>query len=191
MRARRRPRLDGLIPMLLSSSLACGSSSTEADSGATDDLARVSEDGGAGTAVIVEVGTGVEGFVPLVEGQEVPLNAGPQGGGRFDGYHVWAAARTRGLNPQGATLELSILDGDTRAVHATQTRVYTLEPSGGAFIAYGVAARLDDCCAVAGRAVIMRAAVSDVAGLSGSDERRVMVAPICPPTTGVGTPVCP
>jgi hypothetical protein len=48
----------------------------------------------------LELGQGIERFAPLLEGEEVDLVMGPQGG-----WHLWAGLRVSGLEPAQATQE--------------------------------------------------------------------------------------
>jgi hypothetical protein len=56
----------------------------------------------------VEVGTGVDGFVPLADGALIELSQGPQGGGRLMGFHIWGAVKVRGFAAQGGLGALSL-----------------------------------------------------------------------------------
>lgn len=128
-------------------------------------------DGGAPRPV--EVGTGRDSFEVLVEGQEVALSVGPQGGGRMMGYHVWMGLRARGVNPTGVRATYTILGATTRDLHAEQTRLFNLEPSGDAFVSYGIAPRIIDCCLVENQDVLLRVEITDADGVTAEDERRV------------------
>ncbi len=142
----------------------------------------------SGEAPTVEIGTGQDDFVPLTEGELVPLNQGTQGGGRFLGYHIWSAVRAKGFEPKDALLEFVFVDS-TGTEQARQSRQLTLLASGDAFIAYGFAPRIQDCCAVSNQAVTMQVRLEDGAGLVGSDERTVMAGPCV--EVNSGQLVCP
>lgn len=71
-------------PLALCAAVAlasCGTSIPSGDAGVAD-----------AASVECEVGTGVDGFVPIEPGDEVMLIAGPQGG-----YHVFTSVRLRGI----------------------------------------------------------------------------------------------
>lgn len=148
------------------------------------------EQADAAAAGTVQVGTGQERFESLEEGAVVPLVAGPQGGGRLGGYHIWYGVRTEGFEPRGMELELSLLDAATRDVITRQTRTLSLLPSGPAFAAWGIAVIMEDCCTVTDREVLMRVSIRDARGLTGEDELRVRTAPSCP-AQGGGPNICP
>jgi hypothetical protein len=56
-------------------------------------------------AAWIAVGSGLENFAPLAEGDEIELVHGPQGG-----WHVDLAARFRGLSPDGLLLTFRVWD---------------------------------------------------------------------------------
>jgi hypothetical protein len=147
--------------------------------------------GDASDLRVVEVGTGMDTFLPLMTDQMVNFVIGPQGGGRYMGYHIWSAVRTHGYNPNGATVRITVLSATTGVVHASQTRIVQLEPHGADDIAYGIAARLDDCCAVAGRPILMHADVTDQDGNHGVDERRLLPEAVCPSPADPMVSICP
>jgi hypothetical protein len=62
---------------------------------------------GCGGAPAVDVGTGADRFLPLHDGDVVPIIHGPQGG-----YHVWGAAHATNVEKLDVRLRFSIsLDG--------------------------------------------------------------------------------
>ncbi|MBI4816542.1 MAG: hypothetical protein HY791_09790 [Deltaproteobacteria bacterium] len=163
-----------------------------ADAGSNQDATVTSFDGGwsdAGEAKVVEVGTGYERFEELTEDQEIRLTLGPQGGGPIEGYHIWSAVRTSGLEPGGLRVLFTILDAETRSVHARTERLVDLQPTAdGRFVAYGFAPRLHDCCVVRGTSILMHAEVIDSGGMAAWDEKRVRAAAMC--SDGQGGDVC-
>lgn len=180
--------------------LGCGSGEgdpTPADSGLG------SEDGGSGDAGPidlgfvdgsvpnpVEVGTGVDGFVPLRDGQLIEVSQGPQGGGRLMGFHIWGAVRVRGFAAQGALVRFRYLALPSRAAIGIQERMVTLQPEGDTLVAYGFATRLNDCCAILDQRIVMRVEVQDRNGLMGADEREVTTPSACVDNT-TQQDVCP
>lgn len=132
------------------------------------------------TGPSVEVGTGSSGFQELIEGQTIPFIQGPQGGGRYEGYHFWGAIRTVDYDPDEASIRLIYLRADDREEFARQERILPLQPAGdGSFVAWGFAPRIRDCCEVRNIEVIMRAEIEDNGGKSGFDEIRVRSQDSC------------
>jgi hypothetical protein len=160
--------------------LAACSDTTEGQDAAASDSGQPD----AGDQAVVEVGTGQDGFVAVPEGGMVDLTQGPQaGGGQFLGYHVFGAVRVRGLDPQQALIELTLVD-DTGTEQAREERQVNMQPDGDWFVFYGAAPRIMDCCAVANRSATMRARVEDRNGMIGMDERTVTVGACIDNNTG-------
>lgn len=167
--------------------------SVSADSGVGRDGSVAdsgSSSGDAGAVRTVEIGTGTTGFEPIAEGQTLPLLAGPQGGGRNYGYNLSFALRLRGYNPRGIAITYQTLVASSHEVQATQMLVYDLVRQGDAYVIYGSAPQIMDCCAVEDLDVIMRAEVMDADGLTGSDERRIHAGPVCA-SPGTNVSICP
>jgi hypothetical protein len=141
----------------------------------------------AATPTEVEVGTGEDGFAPVEVDQAIDPVLGPQGGGRFEGYHVTSAVRTRGLDRTMARVTFRLLAEDGAEV-GRQVRVFDLERRGADLVAYGVRPRLTDCCLVAGKPMTMAVEVIDREGREGRDERRVVAGPCLDDR---GRSVCP
>jgi hypothetical protein len=126
----------------------------------------VLEDGG--TAPLMEVGTGVNGFEPLVDGQKVPIIAGPQGG-----HHVWVAVRVRApMDPKNLFIHLRLLHQGT-ALSPTDYRM-TLVRRGNFHEVYGMMALVPDPAAIDGQEVQLVVEVTDSAGLTATDSRRII-----------------
>lgn len=124
----------------------------------------------------VQVGTGTDEFEALEADQVMPLVRGPQGGGRSGGYHIWSSLQTHGLEPDSLEIHLTIRRADDDVVLSSKQRKLRLRPSNGAtdaYSAYGLAMILDDCCPASDAPLLMRVEVTDVAGLTASDEARV------------------
>lgn len=168
---------------------ACGSSDPI---GATPDVGfMVGPDGGTVPARTVEIGTGLDRFEALSEDQLLPLQVGPQGGGRFDGYHIYASVRVRGYASDDLLATFRILSAD-RQVQAEQARRFPrLQPEGEAFVAYAVAPRLMDCCEVENKTVYLSVEVQDTNGETGMAEQRVVAGPICEDPENRGQSLCP
>lgn len=169
--------------------IACGGESAPEDAGRPDGGAVTGADGSAGPTV--EIGTGLDRFEPIAEGDTLPLEVGPQGGGRYEGYHIYSAVRVQGYSPTNLLATFRILDADGN-VQAEQARSFRrLQPDGDAFVAFAVAPRLMDCCEVEGEPVILAVEVEDEDGLTGADERRVMAGELCEDPESPGTSLCP
>ena len=139
--------------------------STSLDAGGAED---------AGPAdMVVEIGTGVDDFIPLEVGQAVEITLGPQGGGRSGGFHIWHAVRVWNAEPRDVLLSFETLSADSGALLGAQARRVNLRPSGEAFVAYGIAPWLTDCCLAQDQDVIMSVEVRDAEGRVGVDQRRV------------------
>lgn len=187
----------GLCCLLLP--LACGSEGSPPDAGPTPvDSGLPPGDAGfdqdLGVALDAsgprcEVGTGVDLFEEVAEDQVVALSLGPQGGGRYSGYHIWSSVRVNGVAPQRALVRFKLLMADTGTEIGRQERQFNLEPSGNNFVAYGVAPWIDDCCPVRNQAVLMQVELQDQNGLTCTDQRRVRAADRCPDPNG--NDICP
>lgn len=161
----------------------------DASTGGQDASIADSGDGGATTATI-EIGTGQDTFEPLAGGETLPLVAGPQGGGRNGGYHLWFAVRVKNYDPREIELNFDAIDPTNNMSFGSQGRTLDLLPIEDAFGAWGIAVRMDDCCVVTGKEVIMRVTARDRDGLMGMDERRITAAASCP-EPGSGQNICP
>lgn len=177
--------------LILGLVLGCGGTDG-GDPGGGDAGLGVGVDAGPGgpSGPTVEIGTGSTGFVPIVEGETLPLEVGPQGGGRFDGYHIFAAMRVVGFAPNRILGTFQILDADGN-VQAEQARRFPrLQPDGDGFVAFAVAPRLMDCCLVEDQPVTLRVEVVDENGLTGRDERRIQAGAMCENPDSPGNSVC-
>ncbi len=141
------------------------------------------EDAGAGPRV--EVGGGAFEFEALTEGQVVDFIAGPQGGGRFDGFHIWTGARIWRLEPSAISASFLILAASDRSELARLDWVTNFRPtSTDAYEIWGATPRLADCCAAVDQPLLMRVEVVDVEGISAAGEIAVRGAPECSDFTG-------
>jgi hypothetical protein len=134
----------------------------------------------------VEVGTGSAEFVPLTSGQVVELASGPQGGGRYQGFHIWVGARTWELDPEDLTARFVVLAAGDRAELGSVMWMTTFRPSpdGESSEIWGGSPRLADCCAVIGRPIILRVEVDDRRGVSAAGEIDVVAGDRCRDFTG-------
>ena len=159
-------------------SIACGSDPQSMMDGGTEPDAGTME---------VEIGTGVDNFIPLTEGQAVDIILGPQGGGRNGGFHIWHSVRTRNIHPENVLLKFETRVASTGQLIATQERRANLRPSGDDYVAHGIAPWLMDCCLAEDNDVRMAVEVIDDTGSMGSDAR-VVHASFC---VEGGFSVCP
>jgi hypothetical protein len=84
--------------------------------------------------------------------------------------------RVKGFVPEEALIDVVLVDA-SGTEQARQQRMLTLQASGDAWVAYGFAPRIEDCCALAEQEVLMQVRVEDSAGKIGTDERRVTAGP--------------
>lgn len=172
-----------------------GDASVAADEGArAEDIgvgvdAGAAPDGGATSPVVI--GTGIDSFIELQrDGTQVfPIVLGPQGGGRFEGHHVELAVRLNGITPSDLSLlEVRVLD-ESGEIRATVLR----DPARSPFVAGrdlpNLAPRLDDCCLVAGRSVVVEVLATPVSGPTLRDQVSG-VATSCPQASQ-GASICP
>lgn len=136
-----------------------------------------------------EVGTGADVFEPLTEGQVVALTLGPQGGGRYRGYHIWSAVRVSGVAHQRVAARFELIHVRTSSVVGSSDRMFNLQPSGDAYVAYGVAPWISDCCLLRNEAVRMRVDLTDSRGARCVAEQTVTAADRCPDPDG--RDICP
>jgi len=101
------PRCNGsalALAVLAAASLcACTGDDALPDAGATADGGAPAGDAGSEPA-LVELGVGETSFEPVTDGDTVFLVHGFQGL-----QHVWVSLRTRGLDPDRATIELPLV----------------------------------------------------------------------------------
>jgi len=127
------------------------------------------------------LGTGIDAFVPLTDGDIVDIVQGPQGG-----FHVFGSVRIRGLDPgnpddlgdpSNPTSDFLVFQGDTRvdldASHYTQGLDPTAEA--GTFEMVGRLLILDiqSPAELDGASLRIEVTVTDVDQRSASDQRTV------------------
>ena len=123
----------------------------------------------------LEVGTGSFEFEPLTAGQIVELISGPQGGGRFEGFHIWFGARTWELNPTAISVTFIVMLASDRTELARLNWVTNFRATAtDAYEIWGGNPRLMDCCAAVDQPLIMRVEVLDADGLSAAGETEVV-----------------
>ncbi|HJL19574.1 MAG TPA: hypothetical protein RMH99_28180 [Sandaracinaceae bacterium LLY-WYZ-13_1] len=133
-----------------------------------------------------ELGTGEVEFEPLAEGDELPYILGPQGG-----YHFLASVRVRGVepgnpdmlaDPSNPTVEFRAFQGDTRVDARASSYRQGLDPAPGEPGTYQMVGRLlilniTSCDALTDEAIRVEVEVTDVFGVSATDERTITAVP--------------
>jgi hypothetical protein len=114
--------------------------------------------------VHLEIGTGVDRFGPLANDAAIDLIAGPQGGGRYFGYHVWLALYARALDPNEMSVEWAVRAEGVEAPLATAAYRVDLEPVGDDLGAWGMRGILSDCCAAEMQRLELLLSVRDARG---------------------------
>jgi len=117
-----------------------------------------------------ELGTGEWEFVPIEDGQDVPLVAGSQGG-----HHVWASLRTEGLDPDRVMLEIETQPADGSMPPEVSRVPVPFEPmeAGGARL-LGWPAVLSEPGCVVDRMLRVTVTLTDEHGVRAGDERFVV-----------------
>lgn len=175
--------------------VACSSGSDDTND---DDITPMRDAGpirDAGpVAPAVEIGTGQDSFIELMDGDMVEISAGPQGGGRIGGHHIWFALRMQGLNKDDLTFlrfTLTSTDGSQRAELLRNPAVAPIQadPATGSLQLIALAPIIDDCCLVAEQEAIMTTEV-ETSGPNYTDSVRVRVSR-CPGPSEGGPNLCP
>lgn len=154
---------------------ACG------DAGPSSNQQPPADAGTNDSALVVEVGTGASGFEPMEDGDRLELVMAPQtGGGLGIGFHFNVSVRTKGLDPSGATVHLTVTrtrDGETLSDVTQQVNLVSV---GDAHVGAGFRAVIPACYEVADETLQLGAEVTDANGESGSDERSFVGPMFCP-----------
>lgn len=145
---------------------ACG---TAEDGNVIDDFAPTEGDA---APLEVELGSGVESFQRVDDGEPLAIVGGPQGG-----THVWGAVRVNGVSDERVRIafELRMTDMGELDGELGPLRVL-LEPSDveGFWEASGMTVFLDDPNDVNGTECDLTVIVTDADGRQATDVRRVM-----------------
>lgn len=132
--------------------------------------------------VAIELGTGEWRFEPVVDGQDVRMVHGAQGG-----WHIWTSVRAAELDPDRVRLELYVrLADEPESEWDTSMIDVNMVPDGDALAYLGYPFVIVDPACTAGRPLEMRAVMRDRRGVTGSDSR-IVVPRWNPPE---GTPGC-
>lgn len=119
----------------------------------------------------LEVGTGTARFVPVTDGQEVPLVRGAQGG-----WHLWVSARATGLDSGTASLVIEHGPADGSAAPEISRVGVTFDPADaqGRRATLGWQAILPDPSCAVGRLHRVRVTVTTATGQRASAEVEVL-----------------
>jgi hypothetical protein len=154
--------------------LASCTSAVQGDAGLVDDRAL-----DAPSAPSVELGTGLEAFVPIPdEGAELELVHGPQGG-----WHVHLSLRVRGFVPTGLIYEITRLsDGELVCMLPLGVREGTFVERDGALERVGDFAifSITSPEEIVGQDVLVRASLYDAERRSVMDEVRARIVDLAP-----------
>ena len=112
----------------------------------------------------VDVGTGVDQFVALHDGDPVPIIHGIQGG-----YHVWGSVRAHNLAPSDVKLRFTLTRVADGAAITLRTDTVDLDDSEH----LGSAVFLPDPDAVRGQACRLHLDVTDSTGRAASSEHLI------------------
>jgi hypothetical protein len=153
-------------PSLRFASLAFLLLTASCGAGGGNDGGVIPPDGGS---AVVEVGTGENSFVELTDGDAVTIIKGPQGG-----YHIWTAVRAKqGLNPKGIEVKVSVLNSTGTELSLNAYRL-NLTANGSYYEWYGLLGLVPVPADVSGSEVRLHLEVKDSAGVTATDERRVL-----------------
>lgn len=135
-------------------------------------IAPVGCGGGVGENAVVELGRGESRFMPLEDGERLPLVPGSQGG-----YHVWVSFRSWGLQPDRVdltlTTELRGVDGSEGEAHAMINLQPREEGGGHVFPGWPARVRIPECAH--DRELRIEVSLTDRSGARASDARVVIV----------------
>jgi hypothetical protein len=128
-------------------------------------------DGGPPVAS-VEIGTGEDGFTPIVAESDLVLHTGPQGG-----HHFFLHARMEGLSPDNPTTRFSVWSEGDQELDISAPFQLSYEDAGGGNheLPYGIAVQVDEdqVPAIVGARVRVAIELTDIVGIKVTDERWV------------------
>lgn len=134
--------------------------------------------------IAIELGTGEWRFEPLVDGQEVRMIHGAQGG-----WHVWTSVRAADLDPDRVRLELYMRPADEPESDWDTSKInVNMVPDGDAFAYLGYPFVVVSPACAADRPLEIRAVLRDRRGTTGSDSR--VIVPTWTPVEGGGPTTC-
>ena len=178
------------IALILSVTTAC---SGEGESGTplSDASLTGSPNSDAGeTLPLIVIGTGEIGFEPITENQTLPLILGPQGTGRIEGYHLWGAVRTRGLdNSERITLNFDLTRVSDELVVAQSQWEKKLQPTVDGDEFYALPVIVSDCCDVRGQMLQLSVTATDKKAQTVTDTIQIRAGDRCGDVDG--REICP
>jgi hypothetical protein len=130
----------------------------------------------SGSAPVVTVGEGQADYLPLTDMEVVQVEAGPQGG-----YHVWLAARMKGLRQSGSVITLTGSIPELSYDVAPSSLIFTFDPDEGGYCKiYGLRFRLDDdahpVASLLGKELDVKIQVSDPDGDAAEGSMRLRLS---------------
>lgn len=151
---------------------ACGSDDEGAGFAALPDLGRTSDIGASDTVAGpgCEVGAGTEAFLPLANGDEISIIAGPQGG-----YHIFTSVRWQRLDAEPARVRISarVAETDEYLGPGNESSPPAADADGWRQVV-GLLNFVTNPGLARGQEIVLRAEVHDDAGAGAVDERVVV-----------------
>lgn len=119
---------------------------------------------------VLELGTGLDEFVPITDGDSVPIVHGIQGG-----YHIWGSLRARDLGPEQVRLHYTLTLEETGELVSSVKIVVGLHPAENedAWVSLGSFVFVPMPMQVHGQDVLMQVEATDRASSTASDARRI------------------
>jgi hypothetical protein len=120
----------------------------------------------------VQLGTGGTSFVPVADGDSVPIIHGPQGG-----YHIWGSVQARYVDPFCVKLRFTLTpDGATAPFTVRTDTVDLTGTSDGLSVGQHVGTQvfLPDPTMVQGKPCHWHLDVTDAEGRTGADEHLIV-----------------
>jgi hypothetical protein len=118
----------------------------------------------------VDVGTGVDRFVEIHDGDAVPIIMGLQGG-----FHIWGSVRATNLSPHTMRLHFTLfLDGNPTPVTSRADNVDLISVGNGVAEHLGSAVFLPDPGVVRSQRCRMHLDATDESGRSASAEHEMV-----------------
>jgi hypothetical protein len=128
-------------------------------------------------APVIQVGTGQTDFLPIVPGETVQAEQGPQGG-----HHIWIAVRQENLRQAGSVTKITSAQPSTGLAGPTMAFAFTFGPDQGGFcVLWGLRYQLDldgtDYHLFLGKPLDITVSIQDQTGTTGKGTAHVEVAP--------------
>ena len=148
-----------------------GGNGGAADSGGSSGSAGISGAPPVPIEIVTELGGGKDGFVPLADGDPVPVIMGPQGG-----YHIWTSVRIHDPTLKVVAVSLTSRFEDTGALVGQPSKeAAVFEDAGdGWWVNVGMRSFIDSPAPVKGKRVTLRVEFAAKDGRYGSDQRTIV-----------------